>query len=175
MLLAIEDPEFFHHHGVDLATPGAGMTTITQGLVKLLYFPDGFQPGIAKIKQTLIARYAVDGFVSKQEQLELFLNSAYLGNDARKPVHGFAAAASRYFGKDFKSLTDPEFTALVVMLIAPDRLRPGSTAHSARMQRVESYLAGHSRPASVLDVDYSGKARGSFFEEALMVLLRFAT
>lgn len=42
MLLAVEDPAFMRHHGVDLATPGAGMTTITQGLVKILYFPEGF-------------------------------------------------------------------------------------------------------------------------------------
>lgn len=64
MLLAVEDPSFMHHHGVDLATPGAGMTTITQGLVKLLYFPDGFRPGIAKIRQTLIAQYALNSLVS---------------------------------------------------------------------------------------------------------------
>lgn len=37
LLLAIEDPAFYNHRGVDLSTPGAGMTTITQGLVKLLY------------------------------------------------------------------------------------------------------------------------------------------
>lgn len=36
VLLKIEDPTFKTHRGVDLATPGAGMTTITQGLVKLL-------------------------------------------------------------------------------------------------------------------------------------------
>ena len=77
-LLAIEDPTFYRHHGVDLATPGAGMTTLTQGLVKLLYFPNGFHPGIAKIRQTLIAQYALDAMISKDKQLVLFLNSCYL-------------------------------------------------------------------------------------------------
>lgn len=33
-LLAIEDPAFYRHHGVDLKTPGAGLTTITQSLVR---------------------------------------------------------------------------------------------------------------------------------------------
>lgn len=41
LLLAIEDPAFYNHRGVDLSTPGAGMTTITQGLVKILYYPKG--------------------------------------------------------------------------------------------------------------------------------------
>ncbi|MEB4592552.1 transglycosylase domain-containing protein [Candidatus Thiothrix sp. Deng01] len=80
MLLAVEDPAFLAHHGVDLTTPGAGMTTITQGLVKLLYFPEGFHPGIAKIRQTLIAQYALDALTSKNTQLLLFLNMSYLGN-----------------------------------------------------------------------------------------------
>jgi hypothetical protein len=34
MLLAVEDPNFYHHNGMDLQTPGAGITTITQNLVK---------------------------------------------------------------------------------------------------------------------------------------------
>lgn len=33
-LLKIEDPAFYRHKGVDLKTPGAGLTTITQSLVK---------------------------------------------------------------------------------------------------------------------------------------------
>jgi len=51
-LLAVEDPNFYQHSGVDLTTPGAGITTITQGLVKQLYFSE-FRPGFAKLRQTL--------------------------------------------------------------------------------------------------------------------------
>jgi len=39
----VEDPHSFEHGGVDFSTPGAGITTITQGLVKHLYF-DQFKP-----------------------------------------------------------------------------------------------------------------------------------
>ena len=88
LLLKIEDPTFRIHHGVDLATPGAGMTTITQGLVKLLYFPDGFRPGIAKIRQTLIAEYALNSLVSKDVQLDLYLNATYFVTVDGSPVHG---------------------------------------------------------------------------------------
>jgi membrane carboxypeptidase/penicillin-binding protein PbpC len=34
-LLKVEDPNFHQHNGVDLHTPGAGWTTITQALVKI--------------------------------------------------------------------------------------------------------------------------------------------
>ena len=45
MLLAVQDPAFYTHHGMDLSTPGAGLTTLTQALVKFLYF-DEFKPGV---------------------------------------------------------------------------------------------------------------------------------
>src|SRR5262249_32074608 len=57
-LLMVEDPAFYEHHGIDLSTPGAGLTTITQGLVKQLYF-EHFTPGFAKVKQSLIAVFAL--------------------------------------------------------------------------------------------------------------------
>ena len=46
MLVKIEDPGFWTHRGVDFSTPGAGMTSITQSLVKRFYF-ERFQPGFA--------------------------------------------------------------------------------------------------------------------------------
>jgi len=175
MLLAVEDPFFFEHRGVDLATPGAGMTTITQGLVKLMYFPDGFHQGIAKIRQTLIAQYALDALVSKNEQLDLLLNIAYLGNTDGRAIHGFSNAARTYFGKEFDALSDTEFLSLVAMLIAPNRYTPGSPAHAERMQRVEAVLSGTYRPLSILDAEYNGTVSGTFAEEALMALLRIIT
>ena len=175
LLLAIEDPAFYRHRGVDLETPGAGMTTITQGLVKLLYFPEGFRQGLPKIRQTLIARYALDPLVSKKEQMELFLNMSYLGNVKGQAVHGYAAAAQAYFGKPFAQLTDEEFLSLVAMHIAPDRLKPGTPENARRVQRIHAYLSGRYRPASVLDVDYDGTQHGTPAEEALMSLLRLVT
>ena len=176
ILLAVEDPAFFQHHGVDLNTPGAGMTTITQGLVKLLYFPAGFKQGISKIRQTLIAQYALDVLVSKNEQLDLLLNIVYMGhNKEGKPIHGFTNAAQSYFGKDFGDLSDVEFQSLVAMLIAPNQLAPGTPAHAERMRHIDAYLSGAYHPISVLDIEYDGKTHGSLAEEMFMAMLRLIT
>jgi membrane peptidoglycan carboxypeptidase len=174
-LIKIEDPAFFLHHGVDLSTPGAGMTTITQGLVKLLYFPSGFHAGVAKIRQTLIAEYALDARVSKEDQLRLMLNMAYLGDVNGRSVHGFAQAAQVYFGKDFGQLSDEQYLTLVAMLIGPNAFKPGSVALAQRMELIQEYLAGTRTPASLLDVEYKGVQRGSTAEELLMWLLRRLT
>jgi membrane peptidoglycan carboxypeptidase len=175
MLLAIEDPTFFRHHGVDLVTPGAGMTTLTQGLVKLLYFPDGFHPGIEKIRQTLIAQYALDAMVSKNDQILLFLNICYLGNEHGQAIHGYAEAAGIYFGEPFSAITDDEFLSLAAMHIRPNALKPGTQANALRVQRIREYLSGRYQPAGLLDVEYKGKQHGTPAEEALMAFLRLIT
>ncbi|HEY8260111.1 MAG TPA: hypothetical protein VIG55_02780, partial [Methylosinus sp.] len=54
-LLKVQDPDFWSHGGVDWSAPLA--TTVAQSVVKRLYFED-FEPGFAKIRQTLIAQFA---------------------------------------------------------------------------------------------------------------------
>ena len=34
ILIKVQDPGFYNHNGIDLSTPGAGLTTITQAIVK---------------------------------------------------------------------------------------------------------------------------------------------
>lgn len=106
--LKVQDPKFRSHKGVDLTTPGAGMTTITQGLVKLLYFPGGFKPGIAKIRQTRIAAYALDDLVAKNDQFNLFLNAMSLGTVDDKPVHGLEAAAEETLMAVLRLITEAD-------------------------------------------------------------------
>jgi membrane carboxypeptidase/penicillin-binding protein len=89
ILLKVEDPDFYNHHGVDFKTPGAGWTTITQGLAKQFYFKN-FKQGIMKIKQTLCARFALDPLVSKKNRIDLYLNIMYYGNG----VYGLKDAAN---------------------------------------------------------------------------------
>jgi membrane peptidoglycan carboxypeptidase len=176
MLLMVQDPAFRRHRGVDLVTPGAGMTTLTQGLVKQLYFPAGFRQGVPKIRQTLIAQYALDALVSKDDQIELFLNIAYLGHQDGRAVHGFANAAGTYFDKEFAELTDDEFLSLVAALINPNSLKPGTLANEERVARIRRYLSGEYRPVEVMDVEYrGGKVKLSFPARKLVTLLRLIT
>jgi len=94
-LLKVQDPDFYHHPGFDWWTRGAGYTTMTQGLVKRLFYPSGFKRGFLrwrKIQQTTIA-LAFNSRVPKNEQLRLFVNLAYLGTRNGHPIVGFSQAA----------------------------------------------------------------------------------
>jgi membrane carboxypeptidase/penicillin-binding protein len=172
-LIKVEDPAFLTHKGVDFRTPGAGMTTITQALVKIFYFKR-FHPGFAKLKQTLVARYAMDPLVPKQDQLALLLNYAYMGVCRGAEVRGFPAAAQCYYGKDFSVLTDDEYLALVGLLVAPDTFNPlaNPAASRERVERIKKLLSGEYRPSAHMDVYYGpldkslqrGLAPASYFK-----------
>lgn len=150
-LLRVEDPSFRTHRGVDFSTPGQGMTTITQGLVKRLYF-EHFTPGFAKIEQSLIARFVLDSAITKNEQLELFLGLAYFGAVDGRDVIGFRDAAQTYFGKTVAELDHRQFLALVAMLVAPNDLRPGSPQNAERVARIERLLAHRCAATGLRDV-----------------------
>ena len=153
-LLAVEDPAFYTHRGIDLRTPGAGMTTLTQGLVKIHYFDD-FQPGLAKYKQSVLA-LVLDREIPKQDQLLLMLNSVGLGRLEGRRVEGFADAAVTYFGKAFDRLNREEFLALVAMIVGPDHYNVARhpRRNAERLARIERFVAGGCQPRGLRDVLY---------------------
>lgn len=157
-LLAVEDPAFRTHHGIDVSTPGAGWTTIPQGLAKDLYF-DAFRPGpIAKLEQSLVA-VVLDARVPKERLLRLFLGTAYLGETPAGPVNGFAPAARAWLGEDVRDLDRREFLSLVAMVLGPNEYRVGSEKGAERVARIERLLAGECRPGGWRDVTYEECAR----------------
>ena len=160
MLLRVEDPAFYTHQGVDFSTPGAGMTSITQGLVKRFYF-DRFKPGFAKLEQSLIARFVFDPAMPKNDQLKAYLNHSYFGNPEGTPVIGFAEASRTYFGRELHQLNDREFLSLVAMLMSPNQLDPmrHRRENSERVRRIEAMLAGKCKPAGLRDVLYTACAK----------------
>jgi membrane peptidoglycan carboxypeptidase len=153
MLLMVEDPCFYQHNGIDLSTPGAGITTITQGMVKYLYFKN-FKPGIAKLCQSLIAVFALNALVPKDSQLLIFVNTVYLGHQDGKPVRGFEQAAEVYFQKRFKQLSVDEYLSLVAMIVAPNtfHVRNHLEANALRVERIKMLLNGAYKPKGLMDL-----------------------
>lgn len=146
-LLKVQDVNFYNHKGFDISTPGTGITTISQGLVKMYYF-DNFKPGIQKIKQTLIARFAFDVMTPKDTILKLFINEVYLGQFEGKAIKGFEDAANIYLKKSFKELTWDEYLGLVAMIRAPNKLHliNDKEVNEERVSRIKKVLSGEYIP-----------------------------
>lgn len=151
-LLKIQDPNFYNHKGFDFSTPGAGVTTISQGLVKMYYF-ENFKPGIQKIKQTLISRFAFDNLTPKDTILKLFINDVYLGQNEGRTIKGFENASNSYFKKSFKDLTWDEYLSIVAMIRAPltYNYAKNKSANQDRVVKIKRMLTGEYTPVDNSD------------------------
>jgi len=119
-LLVVEDPTFETHEGIDLTTPGAGITTITQSLSKRVAF-DEFKPGIAKLRQTAFAM-SLEGVLTKEQILALWIETAEMGRGAEGWITGFEKASLEVFGGTPTEIGEDEFLTLarIKRLIAQD-------------------------------------------------------
>ncbi len=129
--VAAEDRRFYQHHGVDergiirafigdLADPGRpqGGSTITQQVVKNLLVGEDVTYE-RKIREMIVAS-RLENTLSKNEILELYLNTAYLGRSS----WGVEMAARSYFGKSAKDLTLTEGAMLAGLLKGPNYYNP---------------------------------------------------
>lgn len=136
LLLRVQDPDFYNHNGIDLKTPGAGITTLTQSLSKRLAFKK-FTPGIGKIRQTGYA-LALDNVLTKEQQIALFLETVEMGRSEGGWITGFHKASETFFKMPVSDLSKEQFIRLVAVLIAPGKYTLGGadTALDERARRI---------------------------------------
>ncbi|OCW57436.1 transglycosylase domain-containing protein [Hoeflea olei] len=156
ILLAVQDPNFPTHSGVDFSTPGAGLTTITQSAAKRLAF-EAFRPGIGKIRQTGYA-LGLERRLSKAQILALWLETLEMGNGPDGWMVGFHAASSAIYGRSPADLSEAEFIRLVAVLIAPASYDlVGSDARlDDRAARIQRLVAGACALTGLSDVWLEG-------------------
>lgn len=136
--VAIEDRDFYKHHGVSPSgilratinnTAGSGDSvqggsTLTQQLVKQVFFADqAGERGIAgiprKIKEAILA-IEVERMYDKDQILTLYLNESPYGGRR----NGAESAAQTYFGKSAKELTLAEASLLAAIPQNPTIYNP---------------------------------------------------
>ncbi len=140
--VAAEDANFFKHKGVDYVAIvralfrdvlsggyAQGASTITQQTVKSLFLTP--EKSISRKLKEIILAYRIEGKLTKEEILYLYLNQIYLGDGA----YGVEAAAQTYFGKDVSSLTLGEGALLAGLAQAPSRYSPRSHFDKAKARQ----------------------------------------
>ncbi len=155
-LLRVDDPNFWNHRGIDLATPGSGMTSITQSLAKRLAF-DHFKPGYRKLRQSAYA-LGLERRLSKQQILALALDTAQLGRGPHGWMQGMFVASAQVYGKPPAALDDRQWLRLVAVLVAPRQfdLFGVDPALDQRVNRIQRLIAGQCRPLGKRDVWLEG-------------------
>jgi hypothetical protein len=159
ILLRVEDPTFRTNKGLDFATPGASMTTISQSLGKRIFFAH-FKPGFAKGELIALTRFALYPLVDKDRTLKAYLAASYYGRRHGRSVIGLGQAARAWFGKDLAALSEDEYLALIAMGPSPRTLDPvdHAAANADRVARIKRLLANACKPTGLRDVMLDGCA-----------------
>ncbi|MEO7654292.1 MAG: PBP1A family penicillin-binding protein [Sphingomicrobium sp.] len=144
-IISAEDKTFFSHGGLDYpgligaifdysrksVTGGRakGGSTITQQVAKYLLQDDQYAIS-RKIREAILA-FRLESTLSKEQILEIYLNSMFLGRNA----YGVQAASRAYFDKDVSELTLPEAAYLAVLPKAPSNYDPVRATAKATARR----------------------------------------
>lgn len=146
-VIASEDHAFYQHSGFspkaiirsaiknfEAKDFAQGGSTITQQLVKnSLLTPD--KNLFRKYQEVLLAQQ-IEGLYSKEEILEMYLNSVYFGEGS----FGIQQASQAYFGKNVQELSISEAAIIVGVLPAPSTLSPISGKYDEAKKRQEIVL-----------------------------------
>jgi penicillin-binding protein 1A len=140
--LAAEDDRFYEHPGVDyqglvravffLAVTGErrqGGGTITMQLARN-FFLTPEKTYVRKLREIFLA-LRIEGELSKQEILTLYLNKIFLGQRA----YGVAAAAEVFYGKRLEKLTLAEIATIAGVPNAPSRNNPITSPSNAERRK----------------------------------------
>ncbi|NEW09480.1 PBP1A family penicillin-binding protein [Paenibacillus sp. SYP-B3998] len=141
-VVAVEDRRFYEHSGIDLKSIlravmrdilrggySEGASTITQQLARNLFLNADKTMG-RKLKEAAYA-IKIDMTYSKNEILEMYLNSIYFGEGS----WGVQGAARTYFSKNVQDLSLPEAAVLAALPKAPSKYSPFQDEEQALERR----------------------------------------
>ena len=146
-LIATEDKNFYRHHGYDIAglvrstiqnlMAGhvvQGASTITQQLARVLFLSNE-KTFDRKLKELFISA-RIEKTISKEQILEMYMNSVYLGAGA----YGVEGAAQIYFDKHLKDCNLSELALIAGLPQAPSVYNPFNNMKLALKRRNQVLL-----------------------------------
>ena len=154
--LAAEDDHFYEHSGVDI--PGLmsaafellrtgkkrrGASTITMQVARN-FFLSTEKTYWRKLTEILLA-FRIEGSLSKDEILELYLNKIYLGHHA----YGIEAAAQVYYGRSIAELSLAQMATIAALPKAPSRVNPINSPQETVDRR--NYILGRMHQLGYID------------------------
>ncbi len=141
-IIATEDKNFYYHRGFDTlglirslitnikaGSVKQGASTITQQLARILFLSNE-RTFDRKIKELIIA-HRIEKTISKNQILEMYLNSVYLGSG----TYGVLSASKTYFDKELDELTLAEAALIAGLPQAPSVYSPFTNPDAAIKRR----------------------------------------
>jgi len=140
--IAVEDKNFYRHHGIDIfgilraavvnlreMRVVEGGSTITQQTAKNLFLTQ--ERTLTRKLKELFYTFLLERRYSKDEILEMYLNTIYFGQGA----YGVETAARTYFGKPAKELNLAESALLAGVPVRPTYYNPYEHPEAAKARQ----------------------------------------
>lgn len=162
-IVATEDSKFFQHNGIDLPRfmvasakqlvggTGGGASTLTMQISKNVYTSkeaSGWEGIKRKFTDVYMAVFKIEPAYSKQEILEFYVNSFFLGNG-----YGVEVTSKNYFGKSAKDLNLSEAAMIAGLFQAPGTYNPYSNPEATEDRR-QTVLYLMKRHGYITDEEY---------------------
>lgn len=188
--IAAEDWEFFHHWGISYkgmirsalvnlyrGRKAQGASTITQQLVKLLFF-DSRKTYRRKIKEICCA-LLVEHHYTKEHILETYLNHVCFGCG----IYGVEAAAQRFWGKSAQHVTAGEAATLAGIVRSPANYCPIVYPLSCQQRRdivlrsmhhlgmIDDAVYAQEKNAAIMLNNYMANQRAPHLKETIGIFL----
>ena len=141
-VISVEDHRFEKHHGIDIIAIARatfndiktmslveGGSTITQQLSKNMYFTQ--EKKITRKIAEVFMSYEIEKNYSKDEILELYINTIYYGNN----YYNIKSASLGYFDKLPKDLNSSECAMLAGIPNAPSLYNPKASPSLAKQRQ----------------------------------------
>lgn len=145
-LQAVEDRNFKNHIGIDPkglmraiwvnireGEFEQGASTLTQQMVRSLFLSNT-KTISRKVKEAAYA-LIIEARFDKKRILEAYLNQAFLGQQGNQSVHGVAAGAEFWFGRDLNSLRTEDMALLIGIIQGPGYWDPRKYPERALIRR----------------------------------------
>ena len=164
-IIATEDSRFFEHNGFDLprfmkasfgqllGQNAGGASTLTMQVSKNQYtsaVASGFAGIKRKFTDIYISMFQIEPNYSKEEILEFYANSYYLGSGA----YGVEQAAETYFNKDAKDLNISEAAMIAGLFQSPVSYDPNINPDKTESRRLV-VLSLMKRHGYITDKEYN--------------------
>ncbi len=141
-VIAIEDSNFYYHHGINLNSIGRallvnfhshgvkeGASTLTMQLVKNIFLTH--QRTVDRKLAEAVLAVRVEQVFKKNEILEMYLNTIYWGHNN----YGVQTAAESYFNKSASELNLAEASMMAGLIQAPESYSPFVSLKAAKKRQ----------------------------------------
>lgn len=148
-LQAVEDRDFKDHHGIDLSgmvraawllvksggDTRQGASTLTQQLARSGLLGIGKEQTPARKFNEILYALILEARYDKRTILEAYFNQVDLGQRGSQAIHGVAAGAEFWFGRDLNSLTTEQVALLIGLVKGPSWYNPRRNPERATERR----------------------------------------